>query len=44
MLAAATIGGAALSETMSEPKFRRYFSWFVGALLITAAILIASRG
>jgi len=34
------LGGAALSEKMSEPKFRRFFSWFVGALLITAAILI----
>jgi len=38
------LGGAALSEKMSEPKFRRYFSWFVGVLLITAAILILSRG
>lgn len=38
------LGGAALSEKMSQPKFRRYFSWFVGALLITAAILIVSRG
>lgn len=37
------IGGAALSETMSEPRFRRIFSWFVGALLITAAVLIVSR-
>jgi threonine/homoserine/homoserine lactone efflux protein len=38
------LGGAALSAKMSEPKFRRYFSWFVGVLLITAAILIVSRG
>jgi threonine/homoserine/homoserine lactone efflux protein len=38
------LGGAALSEKMSAPRFRRYFSWFVGALLITAAILIVSRG
>lgn len=38
------LGGAALSEKMNEPRFRRHFSWFVGALLITAAILIVSRG
>jgi threonine/homoserine/homoserine lactone efflux protein len=37
------LGGAALSEKMSQPRFRRYFSWFVGALLITAAILIVGR-
>ena len=37
------LGGAALSERMSRPMFRRYFSWFVGALLITAAILIVRR-
>jgi hypothetical protein len=28
---------------MSEPRFRRIFSWFVGALLITASILIVTR-
>jgi len=37
------LGGAALSERMSEPRFRRVFSWFVGVLLITAAILIVRR-
>jgi len=37
------LGGAALSEKMSRPRFRRCFSWFVGALLITAAILIVRR-
>jgi len=37
------LGGAALSERMNEPRFRRYFSWFVGALLITAAALIMRR-
>jgi len=37
------VGGAALSERMSEPRFRRVFSWFVGALLITAAVLIVTR-
>lgn len=43
-MSACGLGGAALSEKMSQPKFRRYFSWFVGALLITAAVLIVSRG
>jgi threonine/homoserine/homoserine lactone efflux protein len=38
------LGGAALSEKMSEPRFRRAFSWFVGVLLITASILIVTRG
>lgn len=37
------LGGATLSWRMSEPRFRRVFSWFVGALLITAAILIVTR-
>lgn len=37
------LGGATLSERMSEPRFRRLFSWFVGALLITASILIVTR-
>ena len=37
------LGGAALSEKMSEPKFRRAFSWFVGVLLIAASILIVTR-
>ncbi|MGE5500500.1 MAG: LysE family translocator [Ignavibacteriales bacterium] len=37
------LGGAALSERMSEPRFRRVFSYFVGALLITAALLMVTR-
>lgn len=37
------LGGASLSQRMSEPRFRRIFSWFVGALLITASILIVTR-
>lgn len=37
------LGGAALSEKMSRPVFRRCFSWFVGALLVTAAVLIVRR-
>lgn len=38
------IGGAALSTRMNEPGFRRGFSILVGILLITAAVLIVSRG
>jgi len=38
------LGGAALSSRMNEPGFRRGFSFLVGALLITAAGLIVSRG
>lgn len=38
------LGGAALSSRMNEPNFRRGFALLVGALLITAAILIVSRG
>ena len=38
------IGGAALSARMSEPRFRRGFSVFVGVLLLTASGLILSRG
>lgn len=37
------LGGAALSARMAEPRFRRGFSFAVGALLITAAVLILSR-
>ena len=56
MFAAATIGmdlismstyglsGAALASRMNEPGFRRGFSVMVGVLLITAAVLIVSRG
>ena len=38
------LGGAALASRMTEPGFRRGFSVVVGVLLITAAILIVSRG
>lgn len=38
------LGGAALSSRMTEPKFRRLFSLFVGAILLVAAMLIATRG
>ena len=38
------LGGAALSSRMNEPGFRRGFALLVGVLLITAAILIVSRG
>jgi threonine/homoserine/homoserine lactone efflux protein len=38
------LGGAALSTRMNEPAFRRSFAFVVGALLISAAILIVSRG
>ena len=56
MFAAATIGmdvismtsyglsGAALASRMNEPGFRRGFAVLVGVLLITAAVLIISRG
>ena len=37
------LGGAALAVQMSEPRFRRGFSVFVGVLLLAAAALIASR-
>ncbi len=38
------VGGAALSSRMNEPGFRRGFAILVGVLLITAAVLIVSRG
>lgn len=38
------LGGAALSTRMNAPGFRRSFAILVGVLLITAAILIVSRG
>lgn len=38
------LGGAALSMRMTEPRFRRAFAFFVGALLICAAVLILLRG
>jgi threonine/homoserine/homoserine lactone efflux protein len=38
------LGGAALSSRMNEPGFRRGFAVLVGVLLITAAVLIVSRG
>ena len=37
------LSGAALSHRMGEPRFRRGFGLFVGALLIAAAGLIVSR-
>ena len=37
------LGGAALSARMTEPKFRRGFSIFVGCILLCAAVLIATR-
>ena len=36
-------GGAALSARMTEPRFRRAFSIFVGLLLLSAATLILLR-
>lgn len=38
------VGGAALASRMNEPGFRRGFAILVGVLLITAAVLIVSRG
>ncbi|PTS84660.1 MULTISPECIES: LysE family translocator [unclassified Caulobacter] len=38
------LGGAALSARMNEPGFRRIFALAVGVLLISAAVLIVSRG
>jgi len=38
------LGGAALADRMTEPRFRKGFSIAVGVLLITAAGLILSRG
>ena len=37
------VGGAMLAARMSEPKFQRGFSLFVGVLLMSAAVLIATR-
>ena len=37
------LGGAALANRMNEPRFKRGFGIFVGALLILAAILIVTR-
>lgn len=37
------LGGAALARRMSEPRFRRGFALFTGALLVAAAVLIISR-
>ncbi|MNV65546.1 hypothetical protein D3C71_1582440 [compost metagenome] len=37
------LGGAALAARMNEPRFKRGFGVFVGALLILAALLIVSR-
>ena len=38
------VGGAAPASRMNEPGFRRGFAILVGVLLITAAVLIVSRG
>lgn len=38
------LGGAALADRMTQPRFRRSFAILVGVLLITAAGLILSRG
>ena len=38
------LGGAALASRMNEPGFRKGFAVVVGVLLITAALLIVSRG
>ena len=37
------LGGAALANRMNEPRFKRGFGIFVGALLILAAVLIVTR-
>ena len=37
------VGGAVLAARMSEPRFQRAFSLFVGVLLVSAAFLIATR-
>ena len=37
------LGGAALAQRMTEPRFRRGFGVFVGILLLLAAVLIVSR-
>lgn len=38
------LGGAALSAKMREPRFRRIFSFVIGALLIGVAVMILLRG
>jgi len=37
------LGGAALAARMGEPRFRRGFSVIVGLLLLTAAVLMATK-
>jgi len=37
------LGGAALAQRMSEPRFRKGFAFLTGALLLAAAVLILSR-
>lgn len=37
------LGGAALADRMNQPRFKRGFGIFVGALLILAALLIVTR-
>jgi threonine/homoserine/homoserine lactone efflux protein len=38
------LGGAALSDRMNQPAFRRGFAFLVGGLLICASVLILLRG
>ena len=42
-MSASGLGGAALANRMNQPRFRRGFGIFVGALLILAAVLIVTR-
>ena len=37
------LGGAALSERLSRPRFQKRFSLFVGLLLMTVATLVLLR-
>ncbi len=42
-MSAYALSGAALSRRMQQPRFKRGFGIFVGALLLTASVLIALR-
>ena len=42
-MSAYALSGAALSQRMQQPRFRRGFGLFVGVLLLTAAVLIVLR-
>lgn len=37
------LGGAALASRMTQPRFRRGFSICVGLLLLSAAVLMATK-